>query len=671
LFNLDNSKTGRQYSLTAEAQNCTFVTKTKKPNGFHIFWLSRKQNDPISAHNCKKGYEFEIKTDKNGLCTLPPSKHRDDLAYCYKNNGKDKIVISDKIYDEIKNLLATDCIKAGESKFDPTSISAVKHVGPPIELTVEEAKIICDSISPCYKKGTRNSLVYGLGGLFRKHGVSRESAINVIQILSKDDEERRDRIGVIEETYTKDPNVVSGRKYLLATLEHGTGDINSAKQILQLIFGIIFAKSNPRDTILSLTEQIMNEYTFKTMKDTEEIYFYDDSAGIYVSQGDWIVKEQCELLYPEITSHKVQEVINHLKRKTGVDRSKFDSNPNILNLENGLLNIHTKELTPHSQDYLSTVQLTVTYKERTVCPKILQFLREVLRPKDIRVALQMIGYCLYKSSEYEKAFMFFGGGSNGKGVLIKLIEALLGAVNCSHRSLQDMDKNRFALANLYGKHVNTFADLKSLKLSETGNFKMLVSGDSITGEHKFGQPFAFRNYAKLIFSANEIPESDDKSDAFYRRWRIFHFDKVFQKGAEETKRIKKLTTPEELSGLLNLALIGLKQLIDEGGFHDKDAEQTRLDYEENTNDVNAFLIRECIVDISNVDYSTLATDLYAAYVNFCVTRKTRPVDTPIFGKKLATRGISNTRHREHTAREAYYDGVMLRQQIRGSNQELQ
>ena len=64
--------------------------------------------------------------------------------------------------------------------------------------------------------------------------------------------------------------------------------------------------------------------------------------------------------------------------------------------------------------------------------------------------------------------------------------------------------------------MNTFADLKSIKLSETGNFKMLVSGDSITAERKFEQPFTFRNYAKLIFSANEIPASDDKTDAFYR-----------------------------------------------------------------------------------------------------------------------------------------------------------
>jgi phage/plasmid-associated DNA primase len=86
------------------------------------------------------------------------------------------------------------------------------------------------------------------------------------------------------------------------------------------------------------------------------------------------------------------------------------------------------------------------------------------------------------------------------------------------------------------------------------------------------------------------------------------------------KRSDKLTTSEELSGLLNLALVGLKQLKDEGGFHHKDVDDIRKDYEEHTNHVNEFLYRECVVDITNPVYSTLATDLCAAYVAFCVKR---------------------------------------------------
>jgi putative DNA primase/helicase len=124
----------------------------------------------------------------------------------------------------------------------------------------------------------------------------------------------------------------------------------------------------------------------------------------------------------------------------------------------------------------------------------------------------------------------------------------------------------------------------------------MAAGDAVTAEHKFAQPFNFRNYAKLIFSANLIPESDDKTDAFYRRWVIINFDNRFIDGKEDAALTQKLTTPEELSGLLNLALTGLHGLIRNGGFHNKTIDQVKQEYEENTSDVNAFLIQECIVN---------------------------------------------------------------------------
>lgn len=150
----------------------------------------------------------------------------------------------------------------------------------------------------------------------------------------------------------------------------------------------------------------------------------------------------------------------------------------------------------------------------------------------------------------------------------------------------------------------------------------------------------------------------------------FFRHKKVQNSKQDTKLIQKLTTPEELSGLLNLALIGLRQLNDEGGFHDKDVEELRRDYEERTNDVNAFLSQECVMHITNPEYCTLATYLYAAYVTFCAKRGTRPKDMPVFGKKLAGQGIYNVRHQDHGPREAYYHGVKLGRDMRGLNQSL-
>ena len=94
LFNLENGKSKQKYSLIPKLQEATFVTKTRKKNGFHIHWLSHRQNRPVTTEDCKAGYEFEIKTDKSrGHCTLPPSRHRDDLNFVYKNYGQNKIMI--------------------------------------------------------------------------------------------------------------------------------------------------------------------------------------------------------------------------------------------------------------------------------------------------------------------------------------------------------------------------------------------------------------------------------------------------------------------------------------------------------------------------------------------------------------------------------------------------
>jgi putative DNA primase/helicase len=340
-------------------------------------------------------------------------------------------------------------------------------------------------------------------------------------------------------------------------------------------------------------------------------------------------------------------------------------------LQNGLLDIETGEFTEHSPDYLSLVQLPISYDPNAKCPNILKFLGQVLHPQDIFTALEIIGYCLYKNAKYEKAVMLFGPGSNGKGVFIKLIESFVGLENTSHVPLQDLDKDKFASADLYCKMVNTFADLKAEKLSTTGMFKTLVSGDTIRAQKKYGQPFSFRNYAKLIFSANKIPDSDDKSYAYYKRWLILSFEKVFEgKETKDTNKINKLTTPEELSGLLNLALIALKQLHKDGGFKDVSVEKIRKEYDENSNAVKAFLDDKCAVDLTAPEHYTLTTNVYNEYVIYCREKNERPLEMNMFGKELAKHGIEKERIRYLRGgdREYCYMGIKMRSDLSGQDQ---
>jgi P4 family phage/plasmid primase-like protien len=664
-----------EYFFIDQMCKITYITKTRKKWGYHMYWLSPKQNQAIGTKDCKLGCEFEIKTNNSlGLGTLPPSAHRDDPSFDYQLIGQKTISIQDGLYDGILKILE-NCIKPKENHQLEFKLTNHGNGQTSINLTEVDVEEICESLMPYYHKGcnSRNDIVFCLCGLCHKNNVSKESTLQLIQRLAIDDEEKKSRVLVLEETYKKDPKQVSGCQRLLEVLEHTTGDAVLAKEIFQKIFHIITSKryggddnGQKIDLVTLLTDQLI----FKTFKDTEEILYYDGNKGVYVQGGEWLIKEQCEILCPQIPTHKVQEVVNHIKRRTGVERSKFGSNLNILNLQNGLLNIETGEFKEHSPDYPSLVQLPMYFDPKAKCSEVLKFLGQVLHPQDVFTALQIIGYCLYRNNKYEKAVMLYGPGSNGKGVFIRLIESFVGLDNTSHVPLQDLDKDRYASADLYGKMVNTFADLKAEKLATTGMFKTLVSGDTIRAQKKYGQPFSFRNYSKLIFSANKIPDSDDKTHAYYRRWLILTFDEVFEgKLMKDTKLIDKLTTPEELSGLLNLALIALKQLHKDGGFKDVSVEKIRKTYDENSNTVIAFLDDKCVVDLTAPEYYTLTTNIYNEYLIFCKEKHQRPLEINVFGKKLAEQGIERERIRYYGGEREYcYIGIRLRSELRGQNQ---
>lgn len=93
----------------------TYVTKTKKENGYHFWWISRTQNESILTYECKRGFEVEIKADeRGGLCTLPPSTHRDYNNYRYYAVGRtDGLLISDVLYNIFIELFS-NCLRNNE-----------------------------------------------------------------------------------------------------------------------------------------------------------------------------------------------------------------------------------------------------------------------------------------------------------------------------------------------------------------------------------------------------------------------------------------------------------------------------------------------------------------------------------------------------------------------------
>jgi putative DNA primase/helicase len=306
----------------------------------------------------------------------------------------------------------------------------------------------------------------------------------------------------------------------------------------------------------------IDEYHLVTRTDGDILYYYSDS-GVYIPEGERLLSRLAEEeFHGECTCNTVKEIIGMAKRRTYGSPEKLDVDPSIICVKNGLLNIWTGELQPHSPEAFYTVQLPVLYNPEAKCLGIEKFLREVVAPEDIPLLEEIVGWLLWRPYDIHKAIMLYGAGRNGKSAFLRLLEAFLGVKNVSHVNLPKLVGDRFAAIDLVGKAANIFGDLPAKDLSETEIFKAATGGDTIRVEDKFKKAYDHRNTAKMVFSANRLPKTPDDTDGFYSRWIIIRFPNQF--GTEErplnADLDKELSTPEELSGLLNLALEALQRM---------------------------------------------------------------------------------------------------------------
>ena len=168
-----------------------------------------------------------------------------------------------------------------------------------------------------------------------------------------------------------------------------------------------------------------------------------------------------------------------------------------MNVANGVLDLETMKLRRHSRKYYFLTKSAIKYNPDAKCPAFKEWIDGVLEQKHQDTLQEIFGYTLWPDYRAHKAFMLYGKPRAGKGLTLYILQELHGKENCAHVSLQTFATNRFATAQLYGKKINTFGDLPSAPISDTGIIKGLCGEDSFTVENKFGQPFNMYNRAKL------------------------------------------------------------------------------------------------------------------------------------------------------------------------------
>lgn len=356
---------------------------------------------------------------------------------------------------------------------------------------------------------------------------------------------------------------------------------------------------------------------------------YVFERGCYRPRGEERIARQVKRLLElngdtaKWSSHRAREVAEYLR----VDAPDLWERPpsNVLNLKNGLLDVTTYALNPHSPGHLSPVQLPVAFDPSATCPLWESFAARVL-PSDCQtLPFEIAASAMRGEITDQQAVLCVGAGENGKSTFLEAVIALLGRENVSTLALQRLEADKFAVVRLQDKLANVCADLPSDALAGTSTFKALTGGDRMTGERKFQGSFEFTPFARLIFSSNHYPTSKDASHAFFRRWLVATFDAVLDPREKIPNLAARMATPDELSGVLNRALAVLPGMVQRGGFTQSESIQAALlEFREMTDPLAAWLDRFTVL---SPDGMASRKDLGIAY-NAAADAAGRPLMSP-------------------------------------------
>ncbi len=335
----------------------------------------------------------------------------------------------------------------------------------------------------------------------------------------------------------------------------------------------------------------------------------------------------------------------------------------ILNLKNGLLNLNTRELKPHTPQFVSLVQSPVEYNPEAKCPIWLGCIDAWMQgPEADKKSLllqQFAGYCLSSSMQYDKALFLVGDGGNGKSTFVDTISMVIGPDATSHIDLEGL-YGQYGMKGLIGKRLNIIEEVSG-NYYQGNKLKKLISGEPVTIDIKYKDQFSFRPQAKFIFSVNIMPRVDDTSSATERRICSVLFRNNFRNNPNTALRSDTGLLASELSGILNWMLDGAKSLSESNGFIIPQEQLAMLaEYRQENSSVEGF-IGECIENDENAETST--RDLYDEYKSYCVKDGRKFKGAILFIKEMKAYGERYSkftyRERENGHGSAIFKGIKI------------
>ena len=268
--------------------------------------------------------------------------------------------------------------------------------------------------------------------------------------------------------------------------------------------------------------------------------------------------------------------------------------------------------------------------------------------------LEYIGLCCTTDITQQKMLVICGEGGTGKSTIINLIQKIVGQHNTSNVALSRLSE-RFEAISMRGKLLNSCADLEIDALDDVTMIKKLIGEDTIHDCYKGKDPISFQNYAKLLFSTNELPlVRNEKTEGFYRRLMVLTMN--------EEPKIRDPELPERLEAeipyLIHLAMEALYRMYnrpDKRIFESQNSKDKVAQLRNDSDTIECFL-NEFYVRTSDPSYRVERGALFEKYIDFCEELERQSHTKHNFFKALRNKGFVENRDSSNR----YFCGLRLR-----------
>lgn len=355
-----------------------------------------------------------------------------------------------------------------------------------------------------------------------------------------------------------------------------------------------------------------------------------------------VVAEKMGLSHTESNFFSSKEKLFKQLVSTSFQKEQKKKYTSYINFQNGTLVINHRKNTTTFREHKATdglkYCLSYDYNPNADCPKFKAFLGEMLPDGEAQYLLmEHIGRPFVKGEIPLEAILFLiGDGLNGKSVIYQIVRGLLGEENVTNFSLEDVTKNKnYCRAKLNYKLLNYGSDIND-KL-DVDVFKKMASNEPVPARDIYRSAIEMKDYATQIYNTNVFLNTDiELTDGFERRINLILFLIKVAKEKINIRLAEELA--EEYSGIMNLAIEGIKRLMANGKFTECQASEAfKKEFFSEANPTTDFLESKGYVAAQTA--SITLQSLYAEFNMHCEVNCLQPLSCNMFSRQLRRKNI--------------------------------